>query len=339
VVSFFVARAESWKGEASSVDNGVDAGIWVWVGFNLVVLALLALDLGVFHRHAHAVTVKEAATWSIVWVALSLAFAAGIFVVEGSEPGLAFLTGYVIEKSLSVDNIFVFVLLFTFFAVPAELQHRVLFWGVLGALVMRGILIGVGSVLLSEFHWIIYVFGAVLIFSGIRMATAGEKKTVNIEGNLAVRLLRKVMPVSSEYEGQKFFTVKNGVRFATPLFLVLVVVETTDLIFAIDSIPAIFAVTDDPFLVYTSNVCAILGLRAMYFLLAGVVDKFHYLTIGLSVILVWVGTKMLLVDIYHVPIPLSLAVIAIILSVAVGASLLFPKKEHAEVDAPTGHGR
>ncbi len=322
------------------MDNGVDASIWVWVGFNLVVLALLALDLGVFHRDAHAVTVKEAAGWSIVWVVLSLAFAAGIFVLEGADPGLAFLTGYVIEKSLSVDNIFVFVLLFSFFAVPAELQHRVLFWGVLGALVMRGVLIGIGSVLLGEFHWIIYVFGAVLIFSGIRMATAGEKKTVNIEGNLAVRLLRKVMPVSSEYDGQKFFTMRNGIRLATPLFLVLVVVETTDLIFAIDSIPAIFAVTDDPFLVYTSNVCAILGLRAMYFLLAGVVEKFHYLTMGLSLILVWVGAKMLLTDLYHVPIPLSLGVIATILAIAVGASLLRPAPEHSEpqkVPAGSGH--
>lgn len=312
------------------MDNGVDAGIWVWVGFNLVVLGLLALDLGVFHRRAHAVTVKEAATWSIVWVALSLTFAAGIFITSGSEPGFAFLTGYVIEKSLSVDNIFVFVLLFSFFAVPAELQHRVLFWGVLGALVMRGILIGVGSVLLSEFHWIIYVFGAVLIFSGVRMATAGEHKSIDIEGNLAVRLLRKVIPISNEYDGPKFFTLKNGVRMATPLFLVLVVVETTDLIFAIDSIPAIFSVTKDPFLVYTSNVCAILGLRAMYFLLAGVVEKFHYLSMGLSLILVWVGSKMLLTDLYHVPIPLSLGVIAIILAIAVGASLLRPKPADAE---------
>lgn len=274
--------------------------------------------------------------WSVVWVTLSLLFAAGIFIVEGSEPGLAFLTGYVIEKSLSVDNIFVFVLLFSFFAVPPSYQHRVLFWGVLGALVMRGILIGVGSVLLSEFHWIIYVFGAVLIFSGIRMATAGEQKTINIEGNIAVRLLRKVVPVSNEYEGQKFFTRKNGVLMATPLFLVLVVVETTDLIFAIDSIPAIFAVTDDPFLVYTSNVCAILGLRAMYFLLAGVVHKFHYLTIGLSFILVWVGAKMLLTDLYHVPIPLSLGVIATILTIAVAASLLRPKADHAELPG-AGH--
>lgn len=315
------------------MDNGVDASIWVWVGFNLVVLALLALDLGVFHRHAHVVTVKEAAMWSVAWVALSLAFAAGIFIVSGSEPGFAFLTGYVIEKSLSVDNIFVFVLLFSFFAVPPQYQHRVLFWGVLGALVMRGILIGVGSVLINEFHFIIYIFGAVLIFSGIRMATAGENKTVNIEGNVAVRALRRFMPVSNEYDGQKFFTMKNGVRYATPLFLVLLVVETTDLIFAIDSIPAIFAVTTDPFLVYTSNVCAILGLRAMYFLLAGVVHKFHYLTMGLSLILVWVGTKMLITDIYKVPIPVSLGVIAIILTIAVAASLLRPKHEAPEIPA------
>jgi tellurite resistance protein TerC len=321
-----------------ALDGGVDPGLGIWIGFNLVVLGLLAVDLGLFHRHAHAVTFKEAAIWSAIWVALSLAFNAGIFLFAGTDPGFEFLTGYLIEKSLSVDNIFVFVLLFSYFAVPAAYQHRVLFWGVLGALVMRGILIAVGAVLLKEVHAIIYVFGAVLIFSGIRMAMSGDHKTIDVEKNFSVRLLRRILPISSEYDGQRFFIRRAGVLTATPLFVVLVVVETTDLIFAIDSIPAIFAVTEDPFLVYTSNVCAILGLRSMYFLLAGVVDKFHYLTIGLSVILVWVGSKMLLTDVYKVPIPVSLGVIAIILAVAVAASLMFPRKEHEPTLAGAGDG-
>ncbi|MFN8459705.1 MAG: TerC family protein [Anaerolineae bacterium] len=237
-----------------------------------------------------------------------------------TEAALAFFTGYLIEKSLSVDNIFVFVLIFTFFAVPAIYQHRVLFWGIIGALLMRGILIAAGAALLKEFHWIIYVFGGFLILTGIRMALHKDEE-VHPERNPLVKLLRRLMPVTEKYEDDKFFIRRAGVLMATPLFLVLLIVESTDLIFAVDSIPAIFAVTTDPFIVYTSNVFAILGLRSLYFLLAGVMDKFHYLKLGLSVVLVFVGIKMVLVDVYKIPIGLSLGVIAAILAIAVLASL------------------
>ena len=309
----------------------IQVSIWFWVAFNLGVLSLLALDLGLFHRTAHAPSVREAGIWSAVWVSLSLLFAAGIFTFAGSTAGVEFLTGYLIEYSLSIDNIFVFVLIFSFFAVPAQYQHRVLFWGILGALIMRGTLIGIGSVLLEQFHWVIYFFGALLIFSGIRMATQGERE-ISLEKNVVVRLFRRFMPIATEFHGQRFFIRQSGVLMATPLLLVLIVVETTDLIFALDSIPAIFAVTDEPFLVYTSNVCAILGLRSLYFLLAGVVDKFHYLKPALSLILVWVGSKMLLSEFYHVPTAVSLVVIGVVLSSAVFASLKFPKKPEIEIE-------
>lgn len=305
--------------------------IWLWIGFNLFVLALLAMDLGVFHQKAHRVTIKEAAIWSIVWITLSLLFNLGIYFFwdrfvpasdySNSEAALAFLTGYLLEKSLSVDNIFIFVVIFTYFAVPAVYQHRVLFWGILGALIMRGTLIVIGSALLKEFHWIIYVFGAFLIFTGIRMAIERNEEA-HPERNPVVKFLRRVMPVTESYEGDKFFVRRMGKVLATPLFLVLLIVESTDLIFAVDSIPAIFAVTDDPFIVYTSNVFAILGLRSLYFLLAGVVDKFHYLKLGLSAVLVFVGVKMVLTDIYKIPIGLSLIVIASILSISIVASLV-----------------
>jgi tellurite resistance protein TerC len=239
---------------------------------------------------------------------------------SNGEAALAFFTGYLLEKSLSVDNIFIFVVIFSFFAVPAAYQHRVLFWGILGALIMRGILIIVGAALLKEFHWIIYVFGAFLIFTGIRMAVQRHEE-VHPENNPVVKLLRRIMPVTENYEGEQFFVRRLGKLMATPLFVVLLIVESTDLIFAVDSIPAIFAVTDDPFIVYTSNVFAILGLRSLYFLLAGVVDKFHYLKLGLSAVLVFVGVKMVLVDIYKIPIGLSLAVIAGILTISIIASL------------------
>ena len=304
--------------------------IWLWIGFNLFVLALLALDLGVFHQKAHRVSIKEATIWSIVWITLSLLFNLGIYffwdnIVPASdytngEAALAFLTGYLLEKSLSVDNIFIFVVIFTYFAVPAMYQHRVLFWGILGALIMRGILIVIGAALLKEFHWIIYVFGAFLIFTGIRMAIERNEQA-HPERNPVIRLLRRIMPVTENYEGEHFFVRRMGKLMATPLFLVLLVVESTDLIFAVDSIPAIFAVTDDPFIVYTSNVFAILGLRSLYFLLAGVVDKFHYLKLGLSAVLVFVGVKMLLTDIYKIPTGLSLAVIAMILTISIIASI------------------
>lgn len=306
--------------------------LWLWVGFNVFVLAMLALDLGVFHRQAHEVSIKEAGAWTALWIALAMVFNFGLYHYMGPEAGLQFLTGYLIEKALSVDNIFVFVLIFSYFNVPPRYQHRVLFWGILGALVMRGAMIGAGVALINQFHWIIYVFGAFLVFTGIRMATQTEH-AIEPESNPVIRLVRKFTAVTNQYHGQNFF-VREEVggkmrRVATPLFVVLVLVETTDLIFAVDSIPAIFAVTTDPFLVYTSNVFAILGLRALYFLLAGVIHKFHYLKLGLSVVLVFVGVKMLLIDVYKIPIGLSLGVIASVLAVSVVASLLFPKAAEA----------
>ena len=313
--------------------------VWLWVGFNLFVLAMLALDLGVFHRHAHVVSVKEAGIWSVVWISLALVFNSLIYLFwdrispgssyTNSEAGLAFLTGYLIEKSLSVDNIFVFVLIFSYFAVPSQYQHRVLFWGIIGALVMRGVLIFAGAALLKEFHWIIWIFGAFLIFTGIRMATQKDE-AIHPEDNPLVKLLRRFVPVTDGYEGDRFFVRRAGRLIATPLFMVLLMIESSDLIFAVDSIPAIFAVTQDPFLVYTSNVFAILGLRSLYFVLAGVVEKFHYLKIGLAVILSFVGVKMLLPDLsqgllgtrYAIPTEVSLLIILLVLGVAVAASLL-----------------
>ena len=319
--------------------------IWLWIGFNLFVLALLALDLGVFHQKAHRVSIREATIWSIVWISLSLLFNLGIFLFwdefvpasdySNREAALAFLTGYLLEKSLSVDNIFIFVVIFTYFAVPAMYQHRVLFWGIIGALIMRGTLIVIGTALLKEFHWIIYVFGAFLIFTGVRMAIQ-RNEDVHPEQNPVVKLLRRIMPVTENYEGEQFFVRRLGKLMATPLFLVLLIVESTDLIFAIDSIPAIFAVTDDPFIVYTSNVFAILGLRSLYFLLAGVVDKFHYLKLGLSAVLVFVGIKMVISDIYQIPIGVSLAVIASILTIAVAASLRRARRL-MELERTVGH--
>ncbi len=298
--------------------------IWFWIIFNVVVLGLLALDLGVFHRKAHAVSVKEAAIWSVIWISLSLLFNLGIYFFEGKEIAMQFLAGYLIEKSLSVDNIFVFIMLFSFFQVPPAYQHRVLFWGILGALIMRGALIGVGAFLIAQFSWVLYIFGAFLVYTGIRMALQKDDDHIDVESNRAVKLLRRFFPITDGYRGQKFLTIENGVRMATPLLVVLVIVETTDLIFALDSIPAIFAVTQDPFIVYTSNVCAILGLRALYFLLAGVMQTFHYLKYGLSLVLVFVGVKMLIADFYHVSIGLSLGVIAGVLTVSILASLLVP---------------
>jgi len=315
--------------------------IWLWVGFNVFVLLLLALDLGVFHRSAHEVSVKEAAGWSVAWVALALLFNYGVYYFMGRQPALEFLTGYLIEKALSVDNIFVFVLVFSYFKVPSKYQHRVLFWGVIGALLMRGAMIGAGAYLIKQFHWIIYVFGGFLVITGIRMATQDERD-IEPESNPVIKLVRRFTPVTNQYHGQSFFIREperpGGLarRVATPLFVVLVFVETTDLIFAVDSIPAIFAVTQDAFIVYTSNVFAILGLRSLYFLLAGVMHKFHYLKLGLSVVLVFVGAKMLLTDVYKVPIGLSLGFIALVLLLSVAASLVFPKS--AEAHSPLSHG-
>jgi tellurite resistance protein TerC len=320
----------------------MDAPIWLWIGFNVFVLALLALDLGVFHRKAHAVSGREALIWSIVWISLSLVFNAVIYfywdrmipnsTYTNSEAALAFLTGYLIEKSLSVDNIFVFILIFSFFAVPAAYQHRVLFWGILGALIMRGTLIAIGAALLEQFHWIIYIFGAFLIFTGIRMALSREDENIHPDKNPVVKFFRRFMPVTEHFEKDQFFVRRAGRIMATPLFLILLVVESTDLVFAVDSIPAIFAVTEDPFIVYTSNVFAILGLRALYFLLANVMDKFQYLKLGLSAVLMFIGVKMVIVDFYHIPIGVSLGVVASILTVSILASLWKARASEAEAD-------
>jgi len=297
----------------------------LWVVFNIFVLGVLAVDLGVFHRKAHAVTVREATTWCFVWVALGLLFNIGVYIWLGSEKALEFFTGYFIEYSLSVDNIFVFIIIFSYFAVPSAHQYRVLFWGILGALVMRGAFIATGALLLENFHWVIYVFGAFLVFTGSKMLIK-EETTLRPEDNPVIKLLARLMPVSSQYEGQRFFVKQNRRWAATPLFVVLLVVESTDLIFAVDSVPAIFAVSRDPFVVYTSNVFAILGLRSLYFLLAGVMNLFVYLRYGLGVVLGFVGFKMLLVDIYKIPIGLSLAVVAGTLILSIVASLLLKPK-------------
>jgi len=318
----------------------MDTSIWLWVGFNLFVLAMLALDLGVFHRKSHAVSGKEALTWSLVWISLSLVFNVIIYFFwdrmmpqssyTNMEAALAFFTGYLIEKSLSVDNIFVFILIFSFFGVPAAYQHRVLFWGILGALLMRGALIAVGAALLEQFHWIIYLFGAFLIFTGIRMARHQEEE-IHPDQNPVVKFFRKIMPVTENFEKDKFFIRRAGKIVATPLFLILLIVESTDLVFAVDSIPAIFAVTREPFIVYTSNVFAILGLRALYFLLANVMDKFQYLKLGLSAVLTFIGIKMVIVDLYHIPVGLSLAIVASILTISILASLWKARKTEREL--------
>jgi len=301
----------------------------LWIAFNVFVLGMLAVDLGVFHRKAHAVSIKEATTWSAVWIGLAMIFNLGIYYAWGQEKALEFLTGYVIEKSLSVDNLFVFLMIFQYFATPAEYQHRVLFWGILGALVLRAIFIATGSALISNFHWMIYVFGAFLVLTGIKMYLQGDEK-IEPEKNPVVRLFERLVPIVKQYQGQRFFTRRSGKTHATLLMLVLVVVETTDVIFAVDSIPAIFAITQDPFIVYTSNVFAILGLRALYFMLAGVMEMFVYLKIGLSFVLCFVGAKMMMVDVYKIPIGASLGVIAAVLLISIAASCLVKKKEPAE---------
>jgi tellurite resistance protein TerC len=299
--------------------------IWLWVGFNLFVLVMLALDLGVFHRQAHVVSFKESMTWTVVWVVLAMIFNAGVWHFGGSQKALEFFTGYLIEKSLSVDNVFVFALLFSYFAVPAKYQHKVLFWGILGALIMRAIMIALGAALITRFTWIIYVFGAFLILTGFKMVVKREEE-IHPERNPVVRLFKRLMPVTADYREDRFFVREGGRRWATPLFVVLLLVEFSDLIFAVDSIPAIFAVTTDPFIVYTSNVFAILGLRSLYFALAGVMDKFHYLKIGLGVVLVFVGVKMLLAHTaWKIPTLLSLGVVVAILAVSVVVSLLKPR--------------
>lgn len=296
--------------------------LWAWILFVAFILVLLAIDLGVFHRRAHAVSMKEAGVWVSVWVTLSLLFGLGMWLARGPEPGLQFFTGYLIELSLSADNMFVFVLIFTAFAVPAAYQHRVLFYGILGALVMRASMILGGAWLIHQFHWILYLFGAFLVFTGIRMALEREEKEVDVENNIAIRLVSRFAPIVPQYRGEHFLVRERGRLFATPLLVVLVLVELTDLAFAVDSIPAIFAVTQDPFIVFTSNVFAILGLRSMYFLLANLVQRLIYLRLGLAVILTFIGVKMLIADFYKVPTVLSLGVVIATLLISIVASLV-----------------
>ena len=299
---------------------------WIWIGFNLFVLFMLALDLGVFHRKSHAVSIREAMIWSVVWVTMALLFNAGVYYFAGPQKALEFLTGYLIEKSLSVDNIFIFLMVFSYFHVSSQYQHKVLFWGILGAIIMRAVFIFAGVALIQKLHWVIYVFGAFLIFTGIKMVTDHGKK-IEPEKNPVLRLFRRMMPVTDEYHEDRFFVRKNGILFATPLFIVLLVIETTDLIFAVDSIPAILAITLDPFIVYSSNIFAILGLRAMYFALAGLMGMFRYLHYGLSAILVFVGTKMLIVEFYKIPIMISLSAVVGLLLLSILVSVLLPKPE------------
>jgi len=293
----------------------------LWLGFTLFVLAMLALDLGVFHRKQHVVSVREALVWTAVWISLAMIFNAGVYFWFGPERALEFLTGYLIEKALSVDNVFVFLVVFSSFGVPPKLQHRVLFWGVLGALLMRALFIVVGAAALQRFHWVAYLFGVFLVLTAVKLLLqrSGE---VHPERNPLFRLFKRFVPAVDDYSNEHFTLVKDGKRYATPLLLVLVAIEATDIVFAVDSIPAIFAVTTDPFIVYTSNIFAILGLRALYFALAGVMGKFHYLKVGLALVLAFVGAKMLLAAVYKIPIVASLAIIATLLGGAVAASLV-----------------
>jgi tellurite resistance protein TerC len=334
--------------------------VWAWGGFCAFILLMLLIDLGLFNRKAHTVSYKEATIWSIVWVTLAMIFAGIVFSHSGSQKGLEFLTGYLIELSLSVDNLFVFLLIFAYFKVPAKFQHRVLFWGVLGALVMRVTMILIGAALIEKFGWIIYIFGAFLVYTGLKMFRQ-EETEVNPEQNFLVRLVTRYIPITRHYEGENFFTRVDG---RMSLLLVLVIVEVTDLVFAVDSIPAIFAITTDRFILYTSNVFAILGLRSLFFLLAGVVEKFHYLKIGLAIVLSFIGIKMLLPlivkiltmlfsavgasalvpyadSVEHIPIGISLGVVAVVLLGSVAASLIWPRRAERDIDVdlPPDFGR
>jgi tellurite resistance protein TerC len=313
-------------------EGSMEHGVWEWVGFLAFVLAMLALDLGVFNRKSHVIRPREALGWSALWIALALAFGAFVWARHGSEPGLEYLTGYVIEKSLSVDNIFVFVVIFGALGIPAAYQHRVLFWGIVTALVLRGAMIAAGAALLHRFHFVIYVFGAFLVLTGVKLLFAGQA-VPHPERSAPFRALRRIVPATPRFDGHRFFTLENGKRVATPLFFALALIELSDVVFAVDSIPAIFAVTDEPYIVFTSNIFAILGLRSLYFLLAGFVERFTYLKPSLAFVLVFVGAKMAAVDLVKVPAGASLAVIVGILGAGVVASLLKARRDAAAAAA------
>ncbi len=308
-----------------------------WAIFLVVVFGMLAIDLLVFNRKAHAVSIKEALVWSAVWISLALAFGGVVYVQLGHEQGLQYVTGWLIEKALSVDNIFVFIVLFSYFAVPQQLQHRVLFWGIIGALILRAIFIVAGAALIRKFSWIMYIFGGFLVFTGVKLMFKQDEE-VNPESNPILRVFRRFVRMTSDFRGGAFFVKENGRRYATPLFLALVMVEFTDLLFALDSIPAVFAVSQDPFIIFTSNIFAILGLRALFFVVGGILSKFRFLQYGLAVVLAFIGAKMLVVKWYHVPIGLSLGVIAGLLGGSIVISLLVPPKEGpaAEHDPAAG---
>lgn len=311
------------------MDNG---NLYLWIGFGAVVLILLALDLGVFHRKAHAVSTREAAIWTVIWIALALIFNLAILAINGSQPALEYLAGYLIEKSLSVDNIFVFVVVFSSFCVLPKYQHKLLFWGILGALIMRGIFIAGGSVLMERFSWITYIFGAFLVYTGIKIGTNKSEAQHHPENNPIVRLAKRFLPVASDSHDGRFFIRKAGKLLITPLFLALLTVEFTDLVFALDSIPAIFAITTDPFIIFTSNIFAILGLRSLYFLLSGVIGRFYYLHTSLAIILVFVGVKMLIAHFYKLPIAISLSVIVFTLLAGVVASLIRDRRQKGKTE-------
>jgi len=296
-----------------------------WVLFNILIIVLIVLDLGLVHKKSHTIKLKEALILSLVWTLVAFAFNVLIYFWKGRAPALEFFTGYLIERSLSVDNLFVFLLVFQYFNVRSEFQHKILYWGILGALIMRAIFIFSGIALIERFHFVMYLFGAFLVFTGIKMAFQKEKE-IHPEKNPVLKIFKKFMPVTHEMEGGKFFKKIGNVLYATPLFVVLIVIETTDIVFAVDSIPAILAITRDTFIVYTSNVFAILGLRALYFALAGIVDLFHYLNYGLAVILSFIGVKMILADIFIIPVGVSLVIVAVILVISILASVIFPQR-------------
>jgi tellurite resistance protein TerC len=309
---------------------GVDP-VFLWVGFILLIVVFLLIDLGIFNRKAHAISIKEALSWAAVWFTLAMLFNVWIYYQFGQDPALQFLTGYLIEKSLSVDNLFVFLLIFTAFSIPAVYQHRILFWGIVGAIILRGFFIGVGSALLDHFEWVFYIFGAVLVYGAYRMQFNKEEK-FDPDKSWIVRMVRKIVPVSTKLDGKKFFIKEHGRTAITVLLLTLIVIELTDVVFAFDSIPAIFAITTDPFLVFTSNIFAILGLRSLYFVLAAIAGMFQYLKTGLAVILLFIGIKLLVRQYYHIPTMVSLIVIIAVLAISIVASLARGKHKNANIE-------